>query len=160
MSLAVLNQDRPGRSAADRARAWQAVRVCAAVEQRHGERALLSLYTALGERFHNQKQPRELATIRDALVAAGLSADLVETADDPSYDQAVRDSHENGISLVGTDVGTPIIRVGDAAFFGPVVSPIPRGEQAGRLWDGVLLVAGTDGFFELKRSRTRPPVFD
>jgi hypothetical protein len=66
---------------------------------------------------------------------------------------------------VGEDVGTPVIHApgpdgSQVAFFGPVVSPAPKGEAAGKLWDGVLLVAGTDGFFELKRTRTRAPIFD
>ena len=64
------------------------------------------------------------------------------------------------MDLVGIDVGTPIISFEGNAFFGPVVTPIPRGEAAGKLWDGVLLVTGTDGFFELKRTRDRPPIFD
>jgi hypothetical protein len=75
------------------------------------------------------------------------------------FDDAVRLSHHEGIDLVGQEVGTPVISVEGVAFFGPVVSPIPRGEAAGRLWDGVILVAGTYGFFELKRSRTRAPIF-
>ena len=80
--------------------------------------------------------------------------------DDESYDEALRASHKDGMDRVGYEVGTPVISVNGSSFFGPVVSPIPRGEAAGRLWDGVLLVSGTDGFFELKRSRTRDPIFD
>jgi hypothetical protein len=80
--------------------------------------------------------------------------------DDTSYDDAVRASHHDGMDRVGYDVGTPVISVNGVSFFGPVVSPIPRGEAAAKLWDGVLAVAGTDGFFELKRSRTREPIFD
>ena len=80
--------------------------------------------------------------------------------DDESYDEALRASHKDGMDRVGYEVGTPVISVNGTSFFGPVVSPIPRGEAAGRLWDGVLLVSGTDGFFELKRSRTRDPIFD
>ena len=78
------------------------------------------------------------------------------------HDEQIRESHDRGIGLVGQDVGTPVISVddGNIAFFGPVVTPAPKGEAAAKLWDGVLLVAGTDGFFEIKRSRTREPVFD
>ncbi len=158
MSLAVLNEHAPDYPAERSRQAWRAVRVCVAAAARHGDEVLLPLYTALGERFHRDKQPRDLDTIAAALVDAGLSADLVAAADDPAYDQAVRESHERGVSLVGPDVGTPIVSLGDAAFFGPVVSPIPRGEAAGRLWDGLTLLAGVDGFFELKRSRTREPI--
>ena len=60
---------------------------------------------------------------------------------------------------MGDDVGTPVIRVEGVALFGPVVSPAPTGDDAGRLWDGFLLVAGTPGFFELKRTRTVGPIF-
>ncbi|MBN3585599.1 disulfide bond formation protein DsbA, partial [Algoriphagus aestuarii] len=90
----------------------------------------------------------------------GQPADLIEAAESTDYDEALRKSHHDGMDRVGQEVGTPVIAVEDVAFFGPVVSPAPRGEAAGRLWDGVLLVAGTDGFFELKRSRTRDPIFD
>jgi hypothetical protein len=80
--------------------------------------------------------------------------------DSTEYDEALRASHRDGMDRVGYEVGTPVIAVGDLAIFGPVISPIPRGEAAARLWDGVMLIAGTDGFFELKRSRTRDPIFD
>jgi len=101
-----------------------------------------------------------LETIAAALADVGQPADLIEAAESTDYDEALRKSHHDGMDRVGQEVGTPVIAVEDVAFFGPVVSPAPRGEAAGRLWDGVLLVAGTDGFFELKRSRTRDPIFD
>ena len=143
------------------AKAWGPVRVCIAAEQKLGPDVLLPLYTALGKRFHHNKEPRdERATIEAALADAGLPADLADAMDDPSYDEALRASHKDGMDRVGYEVGTPVISVQGASFFGPVVSPIPRGEDAGKLWDGVLLVSGTDGFFELKRSRTRDPIFD
>jgi len=63
------------------------------------------------------------------------------------------------MNLVGDDVGTPVLKIGDVAFFGPVVTPAPKGEQAGRLFDGVLAVASTPGFYELKRTRTQEPSF-
>lgn len=136
------------------------VRVCIAAEQKLGPEVLLPLYTAIGTRFHHEKAPRNRATIEAALVDAGLPVELADAIDDESYDEALRASHANGMDRVGYDVGTPVISVNGTSFFGPVVSPIPRGEDAGRLWDGVVLVAGTDGFFELKRSRTRDPIFD
>jgi hypothetical protein len=163
MSLAVLNEkkeDLPENYQEMMARAWGPVRVCIAAEQKYGAEVLGPLYTAIGTRFHDEKAERNRATIEAALADAGLPADLADAMDSTDYDLAVRASHKDGIDRVGYDVGTPVIAVGDLAIFGPVVSPIPRGEAAARLWDGVMLIAGTDGFFELKRSRTRDPIFD
>ncbi len=162
MSLSVLNEgrDMPERYQELMRTGWGPVRVCVAAWQEFGPQVLGPLYTALGTRFHHEKAPRELATYEAALAEAGLPARLARAADATEYDEAVRASHKEGIDRVGYDVGTPVISVDGLSVFGPVVSPIPRGEAAGRLWDGVLLIAGTDGFFELKRSRTRDPIFD
>jgi protein-disulfide isomerase-like protein with CxxC motif len=163
MSLAVLNEkkeDLPENYQEMMARAWGPVRVCIAAEQKYGAEVLGPLYTAIGTRFHDEKAERNRATIEAALADAGLPAELADAMDSTDYDLAVRATHKDGIDRVGYDVGTPVIAVGDLAIFGPVVSPIPRGEAAARLWDGVMLIAGTDGFFELKRSRTRDPIFD
>ncbi|GAA2758586.1 DsbA family protein [Actinopolymorpha rutila] len=168
MSLAVLNSGRDLSEDYKKSMdtSWGPVRIAIAAEQRAEQEGadvnevLGSLYTELGTRFHHEKKPRERATYKEALEAAGLPADLVEAAESTDYDEALRKSHAEGMDQVGYEVGTPVISVAGSAFFGPVVSPIPRGEDAGRLWDGVRLVAGTDGFFELKRSRTRGPVFD
>jgi protein-disulfide isomerase-like protein with CxxC motif len=163
MSLAVLNEgkaDMPDRYKEFMRQAWGPVRVCIAAEQKFGPEVLLPLYTALGTRFHQEKADRDRATIEAALAEADLPVELADAMDDESYDDAVRASHADGMDRVGYEVGTPVISVNGTSFFGPVVSPIPRGENAARLWDGVLLVASTDGFFELKRSRTRNPIFD
>ena len=163
MSLAVLNEnkeDLPERYRESMKSAWGPVRVCIAVEQKVGPDALGPLYTALGNRFHHDKAERNRATIESALAEAGLDASLADAMDSTEYDDALRASHRDGMDRVGYEVGTPVISVEGASLFGPVISPIPRGEDAGRLWDGVRLVAGTDGFFELKRSRTRDPIFD
>jgi 2-hydroxychromene-2-carboxylate isomerase len=162
MSLSVLNEGRdlPERYQELMRTGWGPVRICVAAEERYGPEVLGSLYTALGTRFHHEKAPRERATYEAALAEAGLPAGLADAADSTEYDEALRASHKEGIDRVGYDVGTPVISVNGLSVFGPVVSPIPRGEAAGRLWDGVLLIAGTDGFFELKRSRTRDPIFD
>lgn len=163
MSLAVLNEDKedlPDRYKQSMAKAWGPVRVCIAAEQKLGPGVLGPLYTAIGARFHHEKAERDRATIEAALADAGLPAELADAMDSTEYDEALRASHVNGMDRVGYEVGTPVIAVGDMAIFGPVVSPIPRGEAAARLWDGVLLIAGTDGFFEMKRSRTRDPIFD
>ena len=162
MSLSVLNEgrDMPEQYVELMRTAWGPVRICIAAEQEFGPDVLGPLYTALGTRFHHDKAPRERATYEAALAEAGLPARLADAADATEYDEALRASHKEGIERVGYDVGTPVISVNGTSVFGPVVSPIPRGEAAGRLWDGMLLIAGTDGFFELKRSRTRDPIFD
>lgn len=162
MSLSVLNEGRdvPERYQQLLRTGWGPVRVCIAAEQQHGPEVLGPLYTALGTRFHHEKAPRERATYEAALAEAGLPASLADAAESAEYDEALRASHKEGIDRVGYDVGTPVISVNGMSVFGPVVSPIPRGEAAARLWDGVLAIAGTDGFFELKRSRTRDPIFD
>jgi 2-hydroxychromene-2-carboxylate isomerase len=163
MSLAVLNEDKEGLPDKYReglAKTWGPVRVCAAAEAKYGPEVLGPLYTAIGTRFHNEQLPRERETIEAALADAGLPAELADAMDSTEYDEAIRASHSEGIERVGYEVGTPIITVEGASIFGPVVSPIPRGEDAGKLWDGVRLIAQTDGFFELKRSRYRDPIFD
>ena len=163
MSLAVLNgdkEDMPDRYRELMQSAWGPVRVLIAAEQAHGPEVLGPLYTALGTRFHLDKAPRDRETITAALAEAGLPASLADAMDSTEYDDAVRASHADGIDRVGYEVGTPVISVNGASVFGPVISPIPRGEAAGKLWDGVQLVMATDGFFELKRSRTRDPIFD
>jgi 2-hydroxychromene-2-carboxylate isomerase len=163
MSLSVLNEDKPDLPEGYREllkTGWGPVRVCIAAEQKSGPDVLGALYTALGTKFHHEKAPRDRGTIEAALAEAGLPTDLADAMDSTEYDEALRASHKDGMDRVGYEVGTPVISVDGTSFFGPVVSPIPRGDAAARLWDGVLLVAKTDGFFEIKRSRTRDPIFD
>lgn len=135
-------------------------RVVMAAQSRHGEEVVSGLYTELGRRIHHEKGDRDRAMAAEALAAVGLPTELADAWDDESWDEKVRASHEAGIGLVGMDVGTPVVRVGGVAFFGPVVTPAPAGEEAGRLWDGALLVASIPGFYELKRSRDDQPRFD
>lgn len=163
MSLAYLNEgkeDLPEEYRKMLAEAWGPVRVCVAAEQAYGPEVMLPLYTALGNRFHLEQKPKDRATIEEALAEAGLPTSLADAAETDEYDDAVKKSHHQGMDQVGFDVGTPVISVRGVAFFGPVVTPAPKGEAAGVLWDGVLAVAGTPGFFELKRSRDVPPIFD
>ncbi|MER7416471.1 disulfide bond formation protein DsbA [Micromonospora peucetia] len=166
MSLSVLNEGRevPEKYRSAMVEGWGAVRVCIAAEQQHGPEALRHLFNAMGTRIHHEKAGLGRGMLLAALTEADLPAELVDAADTTDYDKALRASHHAGMDPVGAEVGTPVIHVSGAdvepiAFFGPVMSPAPRGEAAGRLWDGVVAVAGTDGFFELKRSRTRDPIF-
>jgi len=162
MSLALLNEGRDMPEDYQRLMelALGPVRVCIAAEQQHGNEVLGDLYTALGTRFHQEKRERDRETVLEALGDAGLPAELADAMTSTEYDARLHESHHAGMDPVGMDVGTPVIHVEGVAFFGPVVTPIPRGEAAGRLWDGVRLVAATDGFYELKRTRDRPPIFD
>lgn len=162
MSLAVLNEgaDAPSERLEMWARSRRYTRLVAAAADRHGQQAVKPLYDALGTRIHPGGSTDADEVIAGALAEAGLPADLARFADTDEYDAAVRASHDEGLARVGQDVGTPVIAVGESAFFGPVISPAPKGEEAVALWDGVVAVAAYEGFFELKRSRTRGPVFD
>jgi predicted DsbA family dithiol-disulfide isomerase len=162
MSLAVLNEGRdlPEDYRKGMEAAWGPVRMCIAAAREHGPDVLLPLYTALGNRYHHEKAPKDRETLESALTEVGLPLSLADAAQSSEYDDELRKSHHEGMDPVGMDVGTPVIHVEGIAFFGPVVTPTPRGEAAGKLWDGVVLVAATDGFYELKRTRDRPPIFD
>ncbi|GAA2227835.1 DsbA family protein [Streptomyces amakusaensis] len=168
MSLAVLNEGRedelPEQYRDSLKRAWGPVRVAVAAAEQHGAQVLGPLYTALGTRFHNKGEGPTPEAVAGALADAGLPASLIEYMERGDYDTEVRASHKEGIDKVGQDVGTPVIAVPGAdgeqiAFFGPVVTPTPKGEEAAKLWDGTLLVASVPGFFELKRTRTADPDF-
>ena len=164
MSLAVLNEGRelPAEYREKIDKAWGPVRVVVAAARDHGEEVIAPLYTELGTRIHpgGRRDDMAAAVIAESLAAVNLPADLARYADTDEVDDLLRASHAEATDLVGTDVGTPVVQVGDVAFFGPVVSPAPKGVAAGRLFDGCVLVAGTPGFFELKRSRDVDPIFD
>ncbi|MGW6195451.1 mycothiol-dependent nitroreductase Rv2466c family protein [Kribbella sp. NPDC055110] len=166
MSLAVLNDGRDELNEKYKSflvNAWGPVRVLIAAEQAHGNEVLLPLYTALGKRIHVEGRgigDGKGDVVKEALEEVGLPASLIEAADTDRYDDALKKSHHAGMDQVGMEVGTPVISVEGTAFFGPVVTPAPKGEAAGKLWDGVRLVAGTEGFFEIKRTRDRGPIFD
>jgi protein-disulfide isomerase-like protein with CxxC motif len=161
MSLAYLNQDKdvPDSYRAKLEPAWGPVRVAIAAAQAEGDQILLPLYTALGNRIHLEGRQIDRRLIEESLEEVGLPVALAEAADTAAYDDDLKKSHHAGMDQVGMEVGTPVISVDDMAFFGPVVTPAPKGEAAGRLWDGVLLVAGTPGFYEIKRTREQGPDF-
>ena len=162
MSLAVLNEGRdlPDDYRAMMDRGWGPVRVIIAAAREHGDKVIKPLYDAMGTRIHLGGEQDYAKVILPALEEVGLPPELADFADTDVNDGELRASHQRGIDLVGDDVGTPVVAVNGEAFFGPVVTPAPKGEAAGRLWDGCVLVAGTPGFYELKRSRTVGPIFD
>ncbi|GAB2765054.1 DsbA family protein [Nocardioides salsibiostraticola] len=156
MSLSYLNKDKdiPQDYRDMLEPAWGPVRVCIAAAQKHGDEVLLPLYEAFGTRIHNQGQELSRELVAAAVADAGLEPELVDAMDDSSLDEAVAASHHTGMDQVGDDVGTPVIAIEGVAFFGPVMSSIPRGELAGELWDGAVALAKFPDFYELKRSRT------
>lgn len=162
MSLALLNEGRdlPEEYIDLMAHAKRIVRFVNGVSQEAGSQWTKPLYDAIGSRIHHHARNDYDAIMSESLTELSLDADLIRLADSDEYDKSLRVSHRSGIDRVGEDVGTPIISVDDVAFFGPVVSPAPKGQAALDLWDGVVAVAGYPGFFEIKRTRTVGPIFD
>ena len=166
MSLAYLNiTQHEGKGLSEEylermAQAWGPVRVCEAAAEERGPGILGPLYTAIGTRIHVQGRREDPQVIPEALAEVGLPASLASAAQSTEFDEAIKRSHCEAFDDVGLDVGTPVLRIRGKALFGPVITPAPRGEAAGRLWDGLVLVSGADGFFELKRTRDRKPSFE
>lgn len=161
-SLPHLNKDRemPEKYKAIFANSWSCARIIKSVEKDFGKEKTLPLYSAISTRIHVLKEAVSKDLLSDSLKEVGLDSKYLAEMENSDWDKQIIESHERGIKLVGDDVGTPIIAINGIGFFGPVISPAPKGEEAGKLWDGVVLSASYPGFFEIKRSRTVGPIFD
>jgi 2-hydroxychromene-2-carboxylate isomerase len=163
MSLSVLNEDRedlPDNYKELLQKGWGPVRVVNAAQQLHGDTVVKPLYDAIGTQLHPGGVEDYDEAIANALAEVGLPAELAAYAKSDEYDAQLRASHEEGISQVGQEVGTPVISINGVGMFGPVMTPAPKGEAAAKLWDGFVLVTSTPGFYELKRTRNDGPIFD
>ena len=162
MSLSVLNdgRDLPEDYLAHMKDAWLPARAALLVEQRHGSEKLRDFYTEIGTRFHLRQEPKTPDVVRAALAAVGADEDIADLAQTDAFDDDLRRSHHEGMDPVGDEVGTPVLRVNEMSLFGPVISPAPKGEAAGDLFDGFVKVTAYPGFFELKRTRTVGPILD
>ncbi|MEV6924412.1 disulfide bond formation protein DsbA [Dactylosporangium sp. NPDC051485] len=163
MSLWLLNKDQENLD--DWYRTWLSdtrgpVRVSIAAEQRYGTSVLRGLYTEMGNRIHHDRQPIGADLYRGALKALSLDDSLAEAAETDTYDEALLASHRAGLDPVGEDLGTPAIHIEGTAIFGPVVTPVPRGEAAGEFFDAMHLLMRNPGFYELKRGNRRSPSVD
>ena len=162
MSLSVLNdgRDLPEDYLAHMKDAWLPARAALLVEQRHGSEKLRDFYTEIGTRFHLRQEPKTPDVVRAALAAVGADEEIADLAQTDAFDDDLRRSHHEGMDPVGDEVGTPVLRINGMSLFGPVISPAPKGEEAGSLFDGVEKVTAYPGFFELKRTRTVGPILD
>lgn len=162
MSLSVLNEGRdlPAGYRELMDASWGPVRVLVAAARDHGDQVLKPLYDAMGTRRHPGGRTDTDAIVRESLTEVGLPAALADVAAGEEVDDLLRASHARAMDLVGDEVGTPVVAIDGVGYFGPVITPAPRGEDAGRLFDGLALVTSVPGFYELKRTRTQGPVFD
>ncbi|GGC85176.1 hypothetical protein GCM10011512_10060 [Tersicoccus solisilvae] len=160
MSLVMLNEDNPENHHYGRTDELAPLRVIVAAAQQHGDDAVKALYDAMGTQIHHRDNQDLPDVIVRSLAEAGLPADLAAAGESDAYDAVIRASHEDGIARVGQDVGTPIVAFNGTAFFGPVITRVPRAEEAGALWDATVTLASFPAFFELKRSRTEAPQLD
>ncbi len=158
LSLSVLNAGRiPEEQAGRMAFGARVLRACAAVRDGHGDAGLGAFFTAYGHRVHGRKEPFEPVTVAASLADAGLPAGLLGAMDEPAWDDVVGADHDAAQEAAGGEAGSPVMEYRGVGWFGPVLSPAPKGERAGEVWDDLTRFITRDEVFEVKRGRTRPP---
>ena len=162
MSLAVLNEgaDIPAEYVDMMSKVWGPVRVVAAAQKQFGPEITEPLYTAISRRIFVDDRREDPTVIVDALAELNLPAELADAVSSKEFDDAIRASHQASQDAAAMEIGTPVMAINGIGYFGPVISPAPKGEAAGRLFDGIVLLSGAEGFYEIKRARTQPPAFD
>ena len=176
ISLKFLNADKmdyskmPEGYAEIHAAGTKGLRVAARARAEQGNDAVAAVYTALGTSLHNRDERAKFVAdarghMASLLVAAGLPGEWADDVDNTDHDELIRTETELALERTGKDVGTPILtfrpgRADEGSFFGPVISKIPRGDDAKKLWDAVETIATASGLAELKRSLRAHPSFD
>lgn len=156
MNLAVLNEGRelPPAQQARMRDSQQVGRLMAAIAREHGAAGWVAAYFAFGERYFDRSEPVGADLVAHVLMMAGARGATAAAVSDASLDQVVRQQHQAGQDALGETGGSPILRIGEHTFFGPVLTALPDAGATIALFDAVATLAATPQFTQLQRPRT------